>query len=370
MCSGRKEISTNTLPKALFSDEAFIFAISIFYTLENRIQALVHLGQFLQKGLNNKEFDALFEQAYLHNNWFTHEFCHMSFQSLANHYFEEENIRKWLEAYTIADNKNMRKVGLILAGNIPLVGIHDIISVFVSGHTACIKLSKKDSILNKFIMEKLASYYTSSHNPFILTDELKDVDALIATGSDNSARYFDYYFKDKARIIRKNRSSVALLTGKESPEDLRKLETDIFSYFGLGCRNVSKLYLPRNYDLEILLKSFNNYNHFIDHHKYFNNYLYHKSIFTLNLDEHLDNGHLILKESEGMHSPLSVLFYTYYDDLEEVRQQLQQQQDQIQVMVAAPGILPQAIPFGQSQQPALWDYADNVDTLNFLLKQL
>ncbi|MBT3935972.1 MAG: acyl-CoA reductase [Bacteroidetes bacterium] len=335
---------------------------------EKRLKALIELGDFVKSGLAKNEFSELFHQAYIHNNWFTEEFCQLSFSSLVSHYLNEDKLNEWLGKYTFSNQANKKRIGLILAGNIPLVGIHDIISVFISGHISLLKLSAKDSILTKFFIGKLNEIDSESTSYFQIDDKLTGLDALIATGSDNSARYFEYYFRNCPKIIRKNRTSIAVLSGHETNEDLKLLEKDIFQYFGLGCRSVSKVFIPVDYDLNTLIEVFEKYRYFIDHNKYYNNYIYHKSIFLLNLDDHLDNGFLMLKENQSNHSPLAVLFYERYQNTTELENRIILSKDHLQVVVSKEQLSFPTHTFGSSQTPELWDYADEVDTLNFIHK--
>lgn len=336
--------------------------------LIKRLESLAKLGDFIISGLEKNEFRELFEEAYIHNNWFTEEFCQLSFLSTANYYLNREKLNKWISNYNLIDKTDQKKIGLILAGNIPLVGFHDIISVFISGHISQIKVSSKDSVLTKFLIKKLHEIEPETQSCFAYDDQLKNIDALIATGSNNSARYFEYYFKHCPHIIRKNRNSIAILSGNESKVELKQLEEDIFCYFGLGCRSISKIFIPLDYDLSILMDSFEKYHYFINHNKYFNNYIYHKSIFTMNLDDHLDNDYVMLKESTSNHSPLAVLFYERYEKTKDIEAIVDLNKDQLQVVLSNEKFSFPTLAFGKSQFPELWDYADDVDILEFITK--
>jgi hypothetical protein len=259
---------------------------------------------------------------------------------------------------------------LILAGNIPLVGFHDVLSVLASGHHALIKSSTQDARLIKKVLERLIAIEPAFEGSFTFVERLENFDAVIATGSNNTSRYFEYYFGKVPHIIRKNRNSVAVLTGDETTEQLYLLGHDIFDYFGLGCRNVSKLFVPKGYDLIKFFEAIEPYNSIINHHKYNNNYDYNKSIYLVNRDTHLDNSFLLLKEDKSFTSPLAVLFFEYYEDIESLEELLKQENAHIQCIVSE---LPlntgnQVVTFGQSQHPQLWDYADGVDTMDFLTK--
>jgi len=260
----------------------------------------------------------------------------------------------------------------VLAGNIPLVGFHDVLCVLISGNFALIKASSQDARLITQVLKRLTAIESAFEQRFAFTERLKDFDAVIATGSNNTSRYFEYYFGKVPHIIRKNRNSVAVLTGRETTEQLHALGRDIFDYFGLGCRNVSKLFVPEGYDFVPFFEAIEPYKNIINHHKYNNNYDYNKSIYLVNRDKHLDNGFLLVKEDERMVSPLAVLFFEYYDDLQSLDERLNHEKENIQCIVtAAPlasGAWGTTVNFGRSQQPSLWDYADGVDTMDFLTK--
>jgi hypothetical protein len=255
---------------------------------------------------------------------------------------------------------------LVLAGNIPLVGFHDFLSVLISGHKVLVKTSSNDQHLIKFLANYLISVNPEIENRITFTDgKLENFDAVIATGSNNTARYFEFYFKDKPRIIRKNRNSVAVLTGNETHKDLVNLGEDIFRYFGLGCRNVSKLFVPKNYNFQPFFKAIYEYKDVIFYEKYSNNYDYNKAVFLMSNFKLLDNEFLTLKEDSSYASPISSVFYEYYESLNEIKNQLEKDSEQIQCIVSK-DIVKNSIAFGETQKPNLWDYADNVDTLAFL----
>jgi hypothetical protein len=348
---------------------------------KSKITAFVELGKFLAQFSFNKNkpqenvllndrfytsFEELLALSQSHNGWFTQEQVYFALQSWAKA-LKEENLTKWLSNYDFS-NVQSKRVGLILAGNIPLVGFHDFLCVLISGHKAMVKTSSNDQHLIKF----LANYLTSVEeglNDFITFTEgkLEGFDAVIATGSNNTARYFDYYFKDKPAIIRKNRNSVAVLTGTESKEELTLLGEDIFRYFGLGCRNVSKLFVPKGYTFDAFFEAIFPYQDVIQYEKYANNYDYNKAVFLMSNFRLWDNGFLTLKEDTNYSSPISSVFYEFYNDIEEVKNRLETEKEQIQCIVSK-GVTINSIPFGQTQQPELWDYADGVDTLAFLMK--
>ena len=263
-----------------------------------------------------------------------------------------------------------KKVAVIMAGNIPLVGLHDLLCVLLCGHKALVKLSDDDKVLMTWVIEKMLELDPAMKDRIeISTERLpKDFDAVIATGSNNTNRYFEYYFKAKPSLLRKSRTSVAILTGNETPGDFLKLGADIFTYFGLGCRNVSKLYVPAGYDVTPFYEGIESFYEHINHHKYANNYTYHKAILLMNLAPHLDNNFLLLKEEEkNIASPLGVMYYEQYSSMEELQQKLEAHKDEIQCVVSKQPIGDNSVPFGKAQEPGLADYADGMDTMRFLL---
>lgn len=330
---------------------------------ERLIIAFHKLSGFLEQP--NAEFNNLINSAPNHNAWFTVEEVRKSLSGLKG-MLEEESLIKWFKTITVTENP--KKVGLILAGNIPMVGFHDVISVLATGNIALIKLSSSDGQLLPALLKKLVSFEPLLADRIIYVERLKDFDAIIATGSNNTSRYFDYYFGKVPNIIRKNRNSVAVLDGTETEEEIRLLGNDIFDYFGLGCRNVSKIYFPEGYEIEKFFKPLEQFKLINDNFKYNNNYDYNKSIYLVNLVQHFDNGFLLLKEDKGLSSPLAVLFFEKYANLTELEELLLTEKDNIQCVVTHTGIKPgnDTVSFGQSQHPRLWDYADNVDTVSFL----
>lgn len=349
-------------------------------TLEHRKTAFIRLGEFLSQFrlddsainpgvLNNDlfydKFSELIKLSQSHNGWYTPEQVFFAITSWAEA-LTEENIEKWLAAYDL-DNVQPKTIALILAGNIPLVGFHDFLSVIMSGHRALVKTSSNDQHLLPFLASYLTAIEPQLESQIELTKgQLHDFDAVIATGSNNTARYFEYYFKDKPSIIRKNRNSVAVLTGNESGEELIALGEDIFKYFGLGCRNVSKLFVPRGYDFDKFFNAMYEYRDVVHYEKYVNNYDYNKAVFLMSNFKLLDNGFLTIKEDSSYASPISSVFYEYYDNIDDVSNKLRADADKIQCIVSSK--IESAIPFGATQKPQLWDYADNVDTLAFLSK--
>jgi hypothetical protein len=330
------------------------------------INTLSELGDQL---LNpDQQLSEIIDDERQYNAWFTTDSVLKAVTAIGK-MLNKNYLETWLSRYPLKHNQSAKKVGLILAGNIPLVGFHDVLCVLVSGNYALIKASSQDARLIKFILQMLVSIDNSFKDQFDFVERLENFDAVIATGSNNSSRYFDYYFGKVPNTIRKNRNSVALLAGDETADQLFSLGLDIFDYYGLGCRNVSKLFVPKGYDFNFFFESLESYNTIINHHKYNNNYDYNKSIYLVNSDKHFDNGFLLLKEDERLASPLAVLFYQYYNDIASVVELLSEQSDKIQCVVShlPLQITNQVVDFGKSQQPALWDYADGVDTMEFLL---
>lgn len=315
----------------------------------------------------NEELSEIISNERQYNAWFTPESVSEAVAAIGK-MLNPADLEIWLNKYDLSKNEVSRKVGLILAGNIPLVGFHDALCVIASGNHALIKASSQDARLIKYVLEGLVKIESSFTGSFSFVERLENFDAVIATGSNNSSRYFDHYFGKVPNIIRKNRNSIALLTGDETAEQLHNLGHDIFDYYGLGCRNVSKLLVPKGYNFNFLFESIESFQPIINHHKYNNNYDYNKSIYLVNRDQHLDNGFLLVKEDDRLVSPLAVLFFQYYDDLPSVQNILEQESDKIQCIVsAAPlNVSNQVVGFGMSQQPKLWDYADGIDTMVFL----
>lgn len=315
----------------------------------------------------DEELSNLINSEYYYNAWFTPENTLRAIKAIGSA-LNEADIATWLNNYPEPASGNGKKVGLILAGNIPLVGFHDVLCVLASGNHALIKASTQDARLIKHVLKMLVATEPAFAGQFSFVERLEGFDAVIATGSNNSSRYFDYYFGKVPNIIRKNRNSVAVLTGNETTAQLNELGHDIFDYFGLGCRNVSKLLVPGGYSFNTFFESIESYQPIINHHKYNNNYDYNKSIYLVNGDKHLDNGFLLVKEDERMASPLAVVFFEYYKDQQALNAMLSRESENIQCIVSN---LPlqvnnQVVNFGQSQHPALWDYADGVDTMDFL----
>ena len=341
-------------------------------TLKERIDLLVELGEYLQGGIDDQGNEVL-QKTYQQNQWFTKENTEHALKAISGQFLSRERLEGWLKAYPgVGNSQESKTVGLIMAGNIPLVGFHDWLCVFVSGNRARIKLSDKDKFLLPWLVAKLGEWEKESFDQTYFLSEgekLGDVDAVVATGSNNSARYFQEYFGKYPNIIRKNRNGIAILTGEETEEDRMALGRDIFSYFGLGCRNVSKLYVPEDYDFKPLLDSLHKYQDILHHNKYKNNYDYNFTLYLLNKMEHHTSGCLLMREDQDIPSRIACVHYSHYSNSDELTRDLQKRKDEIQVVVGnkpVDGL--SSVGFGQSQSPGLGDYADGVDVMEFLLQ--
>ncbi|MGC1516785.1 MAG: acyl-CoA reductase [Maribacter sp.] len=346
-----------------------------------RLEAFVKLGaffnsfcEFMDSSVVSKNssdtwlnaFKNEVEMARHHNGWFTVAQCIHAFGEWGT-LLTEKNLRQWMGAYDFK-NGEQKTIALIMAGNIPLVGFHDLLSVLITGNKALVKLSSNDQKLIPLIFDYLKHIEPHFKDSAIFTnDKLGAYDAVIATGSNNTARYFEYYFGKKPNIIRKNRNSVAVLTGQESSADLTALGEDVFRYFGLGCRSVSKLFVPSGYNFDAFYTAIYGFKDIVNHHKYANNYDYNKAVYLMSEFKILDNGFLVLKEDKSYASPIASVFFEYYDDPSELKSRLTSETDKIQCIVSK-GFLEHEIAFGETQKPSLHDYADGVDTVQFLLK--
>lgn len=328
--------------------------------LQYRTGLLIRLGQYILS--DSPEWSFAKERAGIENGWFIPGFVDTAVKNIALSFLQKEQLEKWVDAYQLpAENTAPRTIGIIMAGNIPLVGFHDFLCVFISGHKAVIKPSSKDQVLIKHLVEKMADWDHQVSNLVEFSEMLKGCDAYIATGSNNSSRYFDYYFAKYPHIIRRNRTSVAVLTGNETKQELEKLADDVHLYFGLGCRNVTKLFVPEGYDFVPLLEAFKKYNYLTDQHKYKNNYDYNLALHLLNKKYYMTNGSILLIEDTAIFSPISQLNYEFYSGNDDLSAKLPAAQD-LQC-IAGKGFTP----FGEGQCPSISDYADGVDTLKFLV---
>jgi len=330
-------------------------------SIEKRISNLSLLSQKLDE--QNEDYKRVIQKAQNHNRWFTKENIRYSSKQLIGNFLDVAKLKEWVSEYDLI-GVDRKTVGLVLSGNIPFVGLHDLMCSYISGHKTLVKLSSKDKILMKHIIDSLYEIDSTVKNDIEYVERLTDFDAVIATGSNNSARYFNAYFDKYPNIIRHNRNSVAVLTGSETDAELLALGDDMFRYFGLGCRNITKLFLPENYDIPAFIEILQEYSAYRDHHKFKNNYDYQLSIHLLNQIKHFDGGFFIFRENEFILSPISVFNYSYYTDIEMVKSELKEKTNEIQCIVGKENGL---IPFGSAQSPALNDYADNRDTMKFLV---
>lgn len=348
-------------------------------SIQNRIDAFSKLGDFLSQfntsGIEKKDaipFNDLFFDGFKHqlklaqecNSWFTRENLLFTTESWSKS-LTSENLTHWVSSEKI--NEIVPKtVAILLAGNIPMVGFHDFLSVLIAGHQVVVKQSSKDRHLLPFLAKYLEYVEESFKGKIKFTEEkLVDFDAVIATGSNNTSRYFEYYFKNKPNIIRKNRNSVAVITGNESEEDFINLADDIFTYFGLGCRNVSKIFVPKGYQFDDFFGGMYHKHEIINNKKYANNYDYNKAVYLMSEFDILENGFLMIKEDPSYSSPIATIFYEYYDNPVDLKIKLYEERENIQCIVSK-GFIENEIPFGKTQKPELWDYADGINTLQFL----
>ncbi|MGK0413142.1 MAG: hypothetical protein ACJA1B_001344 [Polaribacter sp.] len=348
-------------------------------SIQNRIKAFVKLGAFLSQFSNDKiekvdkiEHNEIFFDGFLHqiklaqekNSWFTKDNILFSLETWSKE-LTDCNLNTFVKDFN-SQSKSSKRVAIIMAGNIPLVGFHDFLAVLISGHSVLVKQSSNDQHLLPFLAKYLEFVEESFKGKITLTQEkLSDFDAVIATGSNNTARYFEYYFKGKPNIIRKNRNSVAVITGKETEDDFIKLSKDVFQYFGLGCRSVSKLYVPKGFDFNLFFTGMYAKKDLINNAKYANNYDYNKAVYLMSEFDLLENGFLMIKEDESYSSPIATIFYEYYENEIDLKIKLYQDKEKIQCIVAK-DFIENEVKFGQTQHPNLNDYADGVNTLEFL----
>lgn len=328
--------------------------------LATRIEWASRLGDHLLS--DHPDWLEAKDRAFRSNPWFIPEFIELATRQIATAYLDTSNLQTWSKQASLPEAPvHPARIGLALAGNLPLVGFHDWLAVFISGHQAHLKLSSQDSVLFEYIRHVLVGWEPSLAHYIQFADRLNGLDAYIATGSDNTARYFEYYFGKYPHIIRKNRTAVAVLTGDESAEALNALSGDLYQYFGRGCRNVTHLFVPRGYDFQPLLESGESYRHLADHHKFKNNFEYQLALRILNKEFYMTNQIGLFVEQPSLYAPISVVHYSYYDRVEDVEPVFLREADRIQCRVGVGGI-----PFGDCQKPSLEDYADGIDTLDFL----
>jgi len=327
--------------------------------LQDRINDLAQLGDYMLS--NEPDWVAAKQKATLQNGWFIPEFVALAVENIAKNFLKKDQLVNWAAYYDLQSKDHIPKaIGTVMAGNIPLVGFHDLLAVFISGHNAVIKPSSKDEILIKHLVDKMKSWRSETTNSIAFSEMLKNCDAYIATGSNNTSRYFDHYFGKYPHIIRRNKTSVAILGGNEKNIELEKLADDVYQFFGLGCRNVTKLFVPEKYDFEPMLNSFKKYNYLSDHHKYKNNLDYNLALHILNNKFYMTNGSLIITEDPSIFSPIGQLNYEHYNNLDSLLSSINNSRE-VQCIVGR-----DHIPFGHAQCPGLFDYADKEDTMAFL----
>ena len=317
----------------------------------------------LLNDIDQLKADDLLYKAYSESNWFTKENIRLAVNQWVDTLKNLENNDR-LHSYFVDYSPKPKNVGIVMAGNIPLVGFHDLFSVLLSGHHAQIKLSKSDSALTNYIFQEICKIDTSYQEKIEISERLKNMDAVIATGSDNTQRYFEYYFRNIPSILRGSRNSVAILDGFETKEDMINLGSDIFNYFGLGCRSISKIFLPKGYEIKNFFEPIEHFTEIRNHYKYFNNYEYHLAISLINREDFYSNDYLLLRNSEALASPIGVVHFSYYNNLEDVEKSILENTDKIQCVVSNNK---KYLSFGQSQKPNYFDFADGVDTLEFLV---
>lgn len=327
--------------------------------LLQRIDLLEKLGNYLAG--DSEKLKDIRQRAFEKNQWFTYEFVTLSLQNISTQFLERSKLENWVKYYHLDDNIKPKTIGIVMAGNIPLVGFHDFLCVFISGHKQIIKLSEKDTVLMAHIVDTLLEWNPETADLIKIAERLKNCDAYIATGSNNSSRYFNYYFGKYPSIIRGNKTSVAILNGEETTEQLSSLADDVHTYFGLGCRNITKLYVPKDYDFVPLLTVFRKYEYFKDHTKYKNNYDYNLALLIMNCVKYMTNESIIVTENANIFSAVSELHYNFYEDVSVLINDLKEDKN-IQCTVGY-----EALEFGQAQRPGLFDYADGVDVIEFLL---
>lgn len=347
--------------------------VNVFVELGKQLSKVIHADEQHLNGLSaeHEKWSRVIRHAEIENKWFTRGNVIKAFEGIIA-LVEEQQLRNFVAQYSVPVKKPVR-VGVIFAGNIPMVGFHDLMCVLLSGNNLIAKFSSDDKVLMGFIVEELIAIEPALKNQIEVVERLNTIDAIIATGSNNSSRYFDYYFGKYPHVFRKNRTAIAIIDGTETGEELTQLGSDIFTYFGLGCRNVSKLYVPKGYVFDTLFECIHSFgDELLMHNKYLNNFDYHRALFLLELIPFLTNNFLIIKEGEALSTPVSVLNYEYYTNLEELKQKLIAEQEQIQCLVSKNKLDLEALSyrsfyFGEAQMPAIADFADGVDTMAFLV---
>lgn len=328
--------------------------------LEKRIIAFVELGNYMVE--NPIELQETIHKTYVYNNWFTKENTLNALKNIATNFLNKNKLENWLSNYEVNSTDNPKTIAIVAAGNIPMVAFHDILCVLITGNTLQLKLSEKDKFLLPFLLNKLIEIEPAFKNKIAIQEKLENFDAIIATGSNNSAKYFEYYFGKYKNIIRRNRNSIAILNGNESLEEIEKLSDDIFDYFGLGCRNVSKIFVPNNFEIISLKDGFSKHIDVMQHNQYMNNLDYQRTLYLMNQTPLVDIDFINITENKSLHSPISCLHVERYETIDDVNNFIIDERDNIQCIVGK-----DYLSFGDSQQPTLSDYADNVDTIKFIL---
>jgi acyl-CoA reductase-like NAD-dependent aldehyde dehydrogenase len=319
--------------------------------------------------LDNGGFDAIIKQQSIENKWFTEESCRFALRAIAK-MLDEKSCNAFYQKYQplFQENRNFQKIAVISAGNIPCAAFHDFFCILVSGNQFIGKLSKQDALLLPFIAKLLIKIAPELEKNIVFVEKLSKFDKIIATGSNNSARYFEYYFKEYPLLLRKNRNSIAVLNGKENEEELTKLATDVFQYFGLGCRSVSKIYVPKNYNFTKLITIFQKESKsLLQHNGYVNNYEYHRAIYAMNQEKVFDGNSFLLIQNQALASPISVIYYEEYEKINDVLHIIQDHKNEIQCVVSKEVTIDNHIDFGETQFPTLFDYPDNEDILLFCI---
>lgn len=340
--------------------------INTFIPLSAKLDCFIKLGHLLAN-LSSEEKTSLTARAKHENPWFVENNVLLALIGISE-MLNENSLQNFASNYSTLENEYPpKRVGLVLAGNIPAVGFHDVLCVLLTGHVVVAKFSKDDRVLMQFLVDKIMEIEPRFKEYIKIVDRLTDIEAVICTGSDNSARYFESYFGKYPNIIRKNRTSIAVLDGTETAENLQNLGKDIFTYYGLGCRNVSKLFIPKNQDLTKIIDELESFSYIIEQHKYANNHTYNKAIYLLNQEEFLDNDFALFKESEELNSPLSVILVERYNNMSELLARLDSVKEKVQCVVSKLPEIENKVAFGEAQKPHLHDFADGVDSMQFLL---
>jgi hypothetical protein len=332
--------------------------------VQERIDAFAKLGDFIAQ--NGAALQQAIAVAYRHNPWFTPVNIYKSLQHISSEYLNGNKLLQWTSEYDIPQQLTGKTVAVVAAGNIPMTAFHDVLSVLLAGHRVMIKLSDKDKHLLPFVLARLSQIAPAFKDRIVFAERMEGFDGIIATGSNNTSRYFEFYFSKYRHIIRKNRNSIAVLNGEESAGEMEMLGADIFDYFGLGCRNVAKIFVPEGFDLMKLKTALMKYKQVNGHTQYMHNLDYQRTIYLMNRTPLIDIDFINIVENEGLHSPISCLYYEYYPAIERVQAFIDGRRQQIQCIVGNAGI-EGSVHFGKSQSPALKDYADDIDTMNFLV---